>query len=260
MSEPGIGGACMAGHSKWSNIKRRKEKEDAWRAKAFTKVARKITIAARDGGGDPEANFRLRIAIDEARMVNMPNDSIQRAIKRGTGELGSSVYEEFVYEGYGPGGVALLIDIATDNRNRAASEIRYIFSRHGGSLGESGCVAWMFERKALIVVPADADIDEDELMMSALEAGAEDMEASDGVFEIVGAPENLKAMQEALTEDGIKVQSAELTMRPKNMMTVEESVGRRVIDLIEALEDNDDVQNVYTNMELTDELLEALQE
>ncbi|NLN18291.1 MAG: YebC/PmpR family DNA-binding transcriptional regulator [Firmicutes bacterium] len=249
----------MAGHSKWSNIKRKKAKEDAGRAKAFTKMARKITIAAREGGGDPEANFRLRMAIEEARMVNMPNDSIQRAIKRGTGELDSAVFEEFVYEGYGPGGVALLIDVATDNRNRAASEIRYIFSRHGGNLGESGCVAWMFERKAVILVPADGNIDEDELMMSALEAGAEDMEASDGFFEIIGPPENLRAMQEALVQEGIPVESAELTMRPKNTMTVDESVARRVISLIEDLEDNDDVQNVYTNLDLTDELLAALE-
>jgi YebC/PmpR family DNA-binding regulatory protein len=251
----------MAGHSKWSNIKRKKEKEDFWRAKAFTKVARQLTMAAREGGGDPDVNFRLRMAIDEARLINMPSDNIQRAIKRGTGELESLTYEEFVYEGYGPEGVALLIDIATDNRNRTASDIRYIFSRHGGSLGESGCVGWMFERKAVICVAnAGTSLGEDELMMSALEAGAEDMVATtDAGFEIIGAPEDLDAMKEALARDGVPIDSAELTMRPQNTMVVEESEARRVVELIEALEANDDVQNVYTNLELTSELLEALQ-
>src|SRR5690625_1591079 len=169
----------MAGHSKWSNIRRKKEKVDAKRSKVFTKLARMITVAAREGGGDPESNFRLRLAIDTARAENMPNENIERAIKRGTGELEGAAYEEFVYEGYGPGGVAVLLEVMTDNRNRTASDVRHLFSRNGGNLGESGCVNWMFEAKGVVVVYAEAE-DEETLMLEAIEAGADDVSFDEG--------------------------------------------------------------------------------
>lgn len=250
----------MAGHSKWSNIKRRKEKEDFWRSKAFSKVARQITIAAREGGGDVEANFRLRMAVDDARAINMPNENIERAIKRGTGELEGVAYEELMYEGYGPGGVALLISIATDNRHRSAGDIRYIFSRHGGSLGESGCVAWMFDRKGVVSVGGSELPEEEELMLIAIEAGADDVVATDEGFDIISTPEGFQALREALEKAELPIISAELTMLPRNTMRVERSEAQRNLDLIDALESNDDVQDVYSNLELTPELLEALGE
>ncbi|HHT26047.1 MAG TPA: YebC/PmpR family DNA-binding transcriptional regulator [Firmicutes bacterium] len=250
----------MAGHSKWANIKRKKEKEDAWRGKAFTKVARQITIAAREGGGDINANFRLRMAVEAARAINMPNENIQRAINRGTGDVDSVSYEELVYEGYGPGGVALYMQVATDNRNRTAGDLRWILSKHGGNLGESGCVAWMFEKKGSIIISGDNLPTEDELMLAALEAGAEDVITSDEGYEIVCAPENFQAVQENLRQSAIPLTTAELVMEPKTTVTLGEEEARHVLALIEALEEHDDIQTVFSNLELTPEVEAALSE
>jgi YebC/PmpR family DNA-binding regulatory protein len=250
----------VSGHSKWSNIKHRKEKEDAWRGKAFTKVARQITIAAREGGGDVNANFRLRLAVEAARAINMPNDNIQRAINRGTGDVDNVSYEELVYEGYGPGGVAIYIEVATDNRNRTAGDLRWILSKHGGNLGESGCVAWMFEKKGMLVISGDELPSEDELMLMALEAGAEDISSGMAEYEVVCAPENFQAVQESLRQSGLPIASAELVMQPKTNVTLGEEEARKVLTLIEALEELDDVQTVFSNLELTPEAEAALSE
>lgn len=247
----------MAGHSKWANIKRKKEKEDAWRGKVFTKVARQITIAAREGGSDIESNFRLRMALEAARQINMPNENIQRAINRGTGDLESANYEEIVYEGYAPGGIALFIEIATDNRNRTAGDVRYILSKYGGNLGESGCVAWIFDKKGVVSVEGPELPNEDELMLMALEAGAEDMVATEEGYDLISAPERFQEMQDALRGAGLNIVSADLIMQPRNTTALEEEQARRVLDLIEALEENDDVQTVYSNLEVTPELLSA---
>lgn len=247
----------MAGHSKWANIRHKKQKEDAKRGKIFTKLARQITVAAREGGGDPNSNFRLRLAIDMARSHNMPNDNIERAIKRGTGELEGSAYEEFVYEGYGPGGVAILLEVMTDNRNRTASDVRHLFSKNGGNLGESGCVAWMFETKGQILVEADG-VDEDEMMLAALEAGAEDVEHVDDLFEVVTAPEALRDVQSALSEAGYTITEAGVRRLPTTTVNVNAEEGERLIALIEALEDHDDIQQVYANAEFSEEVMEAL--
>lgn len=247
----------MAGHSKWSNIKRKKEKEDAKRGKVFTKLSRQITVAAREGGGDPETNFRLRLAIDQARAANMPNDNIERAIKRGTGELEGAAFEEIVYEGYGPAGVAVLLEVMTDNRNRTASEVRHLFSRYGGNLGESGCVAWMFESKGQIRVPADG-IDEEELMLAAIEAGAEDLERVDDVFEITTDPSALHAVQAALREANYPIAEAFLSRIPTTTVGISADQAEKILALLEALEDHDDVQEVYTNADFNDEVLMTL--
>ncbi|HET7559663.1 MAG TPA: YebC/PmpR family DNA-binding transcriptional regulator [Limnochordia bacterium] len=237
----------MSGHSKWNNIKRKKEKEDARRGAAFTKVARLITVAARAGGGDPDANFRLRLAIDKARAVNMPFDNIERAIKRGSGEAGGDNYDEVVYEGYGPGGVAVLLDIMTDNRNRTASDVRHLFSKYGGNMGEAGCVAWMFEQKGVLWLEPEQAGDLDELMLQALEAGAEDVsDTGDGV-EIVTAPGDFAAVKDALEQAGYAFAEASVTMRPKSTVPVEESDAERLMVLLEAFEEHDDIQDVYTN-------------
>ncbi|MGE5552480.1 MAG: YebC/PmpR family DNA-binding transcriptional regulator [Betaproteobacteria bacterium] len=246
----------MSGHSKWANIKNRKERQDAQRGKAFTKVTREIMMAAREGGPEPASNFRLRMAIEKAKEVNMPNENIQRAIKRGAG-LGDEgeCYEEVRYEGYGPGGVAILLDIFTDNRNRTASEIRHLFSRYGGNLGESGCVAWMFDQKGLLVLertqPALAGLAEDDVMMAALEAGAEDFTADDEVYEIITSPEAFSEVQQALTERlKVKFAVAELTMIPKNMIEIGDKEAQQLAKLVAALEEHDDVQDVHLNTEL----------
>lgn len=237
----------MSGHSKWNNIKRKKEKEDARRGAAFTKVARLITVAARAGGGDPDANFRLRLAIDKARAVNMPFDNIERAIKRGSGEAGGDNYDEVVYEGYGPGGVAVLLDIMTDNRNRTASDVRHLFSKYGGNMGEAGCVAWMFEQKGVLWLEPEQAGDLDELMLQALEAGAEDVsDTGDGV-EIVTAPGDFAAVKDALEQAGYALAEASVTMRPKSTVPVEPGDAERLMVLLEAFEEHDDIQDVYTN-------------
>ncbi len=249
----------MSGHSKWSTIKRKKEKEDAGRGRVFTKIARKITVAAREGGGDINGNFRLRLAVEEARAANMPGDNIQRAIKRGTGELESEAYEELLYEGYGPAGVAFLIEITTDNRNRTAGDIRYIMAKNGGNLGESGCVAWMFAKKGILELTGAKLPPEDEVMLVALEAGAEDIISTEEGFMVVCAPEDFQKVQEQLRAARLPVTGADLTMRPQSTVTLGPQEAERVLNLIEALEENDDVQAVHTNMELTPEAISALQ-
>lgn len=246
----------MSGHSKWANIKNRKEKQDSQRGKAFTRVTREIMIAAREGGADPAANFRLRMAMDKAREVNMPMDNIQRAIKRGAGIGDENVnYEELVYEGYGPGGTAVLLEIFTDNRNRTASDIRHLFAKHGGNLGESGCVAWMFDQKGLLVLERDqaplAKLSEDEVMLAALDAGADDFSASDEAYEITTSPENFSTVQQNLAETlKAKFAVAELAMVPKTTVEIGEKESQQLAKLVGALEEHDDVQNVYMNAQL----------
>lgn len=251
----------MSGHSKWANIKHRKAKADAERGKMFTKVAREILVAARQGGPDPEANFRLRMAIERARAVNMPNDSIMRAIKRGAGESGTETYEEIVYEGYGPGGVAIMVEAMTDNRNRAASDIRHIFTRHGGNLGESGCVAWMFRKKGLLVVDlAESKMSEDDLMNLAVEAGAEDLKVDGSTVEITTDPADFEKVQKYLKDHGVAFTVAELTWLPQTTVRVTGKDARQVLSLTEELEDLDDVQQVHANFDIPDEEMEAAAE
>lgn len=246
----------MAGHSKWSNIKHRKAKADLAKGKIFTKMSKEITMAAREGGPDPETNFRLRTAIQDARAANMPNENVERAIKRGTGELEGVQYEEVIYEGYGPGGVAIMLDLISDNRNRTASDIRHIFSRHGGNLGESGCVAWMFDMKGLIVIDEDEEMPEDDLLMHALEAGAEDFVADDGEYQVITSPSDLENVKTYLEEQGIKLASTEISRIPKNTVKVDAKQGEQLIRLLDALENNDDVQKIYGNYDIPADLLE----
>lgn len=248
----------MAGHSKWDNIKRKKMKEDARRGKTFTKIARLITVAARAGGGNPEANFRLRLAVEKARAVNMPQENVERAIKRGTGELGGAAYEEMVYEGYGPGGVAFFIEIATDNRNRTAADLRYLFSKHGGNLGESGCVAWMFETKGVLAVDRRVGIGEEALLSEAIAAGAEDVVGDSEGWRIDTDPVLFEEVKRRLEKAGIAFSRAEITRIPKTTMEIDADAAQRVIKLIDALEEHDDVQEVFTNLELSDQALAAL--
>jgi len=239
----------MAGHSKWANIKHKKARQDASRGKVFTKITREIIVAVRHGGADPDSNMQLRMALNKARAANMPNDNINRAISRAVGSSESDNLEEITYEGYGPGGVAVLLDILTDNRNRTAGEIRYIFSRKGGNLGETGCVAWMFKRQGLILVEKGA-ADEEELMLAALEAGAEDVRDVGQGWEIVTVPEMLEQVKAALEEADIVLATAEITMLPD---TLSEGPAQ-VLELIDALEEHDDVQNVYTNWDMPEDL------
>ncbi len=243
----------MAGHSKWANIKHRKAAVDAKRGKIYTKLAREITVAAREGGGDPEFNPRLRTAIEKARKFNMPKENIERAIKRGTGEIEGASYEEVTYEGYGPGGVAVIVKCLTDNRNRAASEVRHAFSKHGGNLGTSGCVSWMFERKGVIIVPGS--VDEDELMMAAIDAGAEDIKKEDGSFTVYTEPSELESVKEALKKSGIDIEDAKVDMIPQNTVRVEGETAVKVLKLLDALEDLDDVQEVYSNFDMPEEVM-----
>ncbi len=246
----------MAGHSHWANIQRSKGVADAKRGKLFSKLSRYILIAARNGGGDPDANLKLRYAIDKARAASMPKDNIERAIKKGTGELESEILEELVYEGYGPGGVAILVDITTDNRNRTNGEVRKIFERGGGKMANPGAVGWMFDRKGLIVLDRAA-IDEDALMELALEAGAEDVRPSEKQYEIICEPTAFNGVQEALSKKGLTPLSAELTQLAKTPMDVPLEDAKKVLKLMEMLDDHDDVQNVYSNLNLTDEVIAA---
>lgn len=251
----------MAGHSKWANIKHKKAKSDEKRGKEFTKVAKEITIAVRTGGGgDPEANSKLKLAIQKAKAINMPNDNITRAIKKGTGELDSDVLEEIVYEGYAPGGVAVMLEIATDNRNRTASEIRHYFSKNNGNLGETGCVAWMFNRVGLISIAREnITMDEEEFMLKAVEIGAEDVRDEEEQFDVITSVDTFLEIKEALEQDGFTIDEADVVMLPENMVEIDDvDVAARIIKLIDLLEDHDDVQNVYTNMTVTDEVMEKL--
>lgn len=251
----------MSGHSKWANIKHKKAKSDEKRGKEFTKVAKEIIIAVRTGGGgDPDANSKLKLAIQKAKAINMPNENITRAIKRGTGELDSDALEEIVYEGYAPGGVAVMLEIATDNRNRTASEIRHYFSKNNGNLGESGCVAWMFNRVGLIsIAREDVKMDEEEFILKALELGAEDVRDEDEQFDVVTSIDTFLEVKDALEQEGFVAKEADIVYLPNNTVEITDvEVASRIIKLIDLLEDHDDVQNVYTNMSLSDELMEKL--
>ncbi|MDD2443853.1 MAG: YebC/PmpR family DNA-binding transcriptional regulator [Desulfotomaculaceae bacterium] len=244
----------MSGHSKWATIKRKKAKVDAQRGKVFTRLAKEIIVAARLGGGDPENNMRLKTAIQKAKEANIPNENITRAIQRGTGELGGSSYEEITYEGYGPGGVAVMIESMTDNRNRTAGEIRHIFSRNGGSLGETGCVAWMFQEKGIIVIEKDGnEPGEDDLMLLALDSGADDFKVEEDSYEIFTEPGDLQMLKEALEKEGIKIALAEVTMVPQNTIKLEGEKAEQVMRLMETLEEHDDVQNAYANFDIDEE-------
>ncbi len=246
----------MSGHSKWAQVKHKKAAVDAKRGKVFTKIVKEISVAARLGGGDPDGNPRLRTALEKAKEVNMPQDNIKRAIMKGTGELPGMTYEETVYEGYGPGGTAILLDVLTDNRNRTVSEIRHIMTKHGGNLGEAGCVAWMFEKKGYILVEK-TNIDEDSLMLITLESGAEDMknDPREDSFEIITAPEDMNKAKTSLEAAGVPFSLAEITMLPKSYVSLDEKTANQMIRLIEALEDHEDVQNVYTNSDIPDEVM-----
>lgn len=246
----------MAGHSKWANIRIRKGAQDAKRGKMFTKAAKEIMLAAKKGG-DPSMNPRLRSAIAAAKAVNLPKDKIEQAIKKGTGELQAESYDEITYEGYGPGGVALIIETATDNKNRTVAEIRHILSKHGGQLGESGSVAWIFEKKGILVF-AKTVADEDRLMEVGLEVGVEDVVDDDDFWEVHTAAENFAVVQEAFDTVTLVYESAKVDMVPKTTVALDVDTGRRIVKIIDLLEDNDDVQNVFGNFELPDDLLNEM--
>jgi YebC/PmpR family DNA-binding regulatory protein len=244
----------MSGHSKWSTIKHKKAAQDAKRGAMFTKVIKELTVAARMGGGDVDMNPRLRTAVLKAKAVNMPQDTMQRAIMKGTGELPGVHYEEITYEGYGPGGVAMIVTVLTDNRNRTVAEIRKIFSKNGGNLGESGCVAWMFQKKGLIVVDKDK-VDEDELFTIALEAGAEDVRPADAMYEVITSVEDFEPVKQAITTKGIEPSSSEVSLLPQTTVRLEGSQARQLLKLMDELEEHDDVQNVYANFDIPDEVM-----
>ncbi|HEX9019987.1 MAG TPA: YebC/PmpR family DNA-binding transcriptional regulator [Nitrospirota bacterium] len=246
----------MSGHSKWATTKHKKAAIDAKRGKIFTKIGKEIIVAAKLGGGDPNGNPRLRTAIAKAKSVSMPSDNIKRAIQRGTGELAGVSYEEVTFEGYGPGGVAVLVEVMTDNRNRTVSEIRHIFSKGGGNMGEAGCVSWMFHKKGYIVV-SRAKADEDKLMTLALDAGAEDMQPEDDNFVITTLPNDFEKVKKALEDAGVSPEIAEITMVPQTYVKLEGKEAQQMLNLVEALEDNDDVQNVYANFDIPEEIMAA---
>ena len=248
----------MSGHSKWSTIKRKKGANDAKRGKIFTKLIKEITIAAKSGGGDPEGNPRLRSAITAAKADNMPKENIDRAIKKGTGDLDGAVYEEILYEGYGPGGVAVLVETMTDNKNRTVADIRHFFAKSGGNLGESGCVAWMFDNKGTMSVDK-AGVNEEELMDLALEAGAEDVIEEGDSFQIITAPESFNEVVERLEKGHLLFSDATLSMIPRNAIEVaEEKTARSLLRLLENLEDHDDVQKVHANFDIDDDLMDLI--
>ncbi|GMV66093.1 MAG: YebC/PmpR family DNA-binding transcriptional regulator [Candidatus Omnitrophica bacterium] len=245
----------MSGHSKWSTIKRKKAKVDAKRGKLFTKAIKEIQVAARVGGGDPEANPRLRTAVLAAKAINMPLDNIDRAIKKAVGELGGVEYEQITYEGYGPGGVAVFVETLTDNKNRTVGEVRHLFSKYGGNMGESGCVGWMFNRRGIIALDA-AKADEDQVIEIALEAGAIDVSNEDGTLEVLTDPFKVEEVRQVLEAAGMPIESAEVTMVPQNTVSIEGKQAESCLKMIELLEDNDDVQNVYTNADIPEDLLD----
>ena len=248
----------MSGHSKWSTIKHKKGRADAKRGKIFTKIIREITVAAREGGGDIDSNPRLRAAVAAAKAANMPADNIKRAVQRGTGELPGVNYEEMSFEGYGPGGVAVMLELLTDNRNRTTPEIRHIFSKNGGNLGENGCVSWLFTRRGLILVPRTPEMDDDEVMEVVLEAGAEDLDIEDeDYYRVFTSPDELHAVKERLETAGLGVEAAQMDMEPSSTTRLEGKAAQQMIRLMEAFEDQDDVQNVWANFDIDDELLAA---
>ena len=248
----------MSGHSKWSTIKRKKGKEDAKRGNLFTKLIKEITVAAKEAGGDVNTNPRLRTAVTSAKSANMPNDNIERAIKKGTGELPGVSYEDVSYEGYGPGGVAIYIECLTDNKNRAVSEVRYILSKNGGRMADVGSVSWVFDKKGLIVIDEKNIDDEERLMDTAISAGADDMTNEDGVFEIVSAPERLADLLEALAGEGFETQSAEVTMIPKTTVKVEGKEAMQMLRLMERLEESDEIQEVFANFDIDPGIMEEV--
>lgn len=245
----------MSGHSKWHSIKHKKAAVDAKRGKLFTKLLKEIMVAARMGGSDLNANPRLRTAAQAARDANLPKDNLERAIKRGAGELEGVTYEDFAFEGYGPGGVAIMVIGSTDNKNRTTPEIRHAFGKHGGNLGESGCVGWMFKRKGVIIVDGEGK-DEDEAMEIALEAGADDFEAADGMFRVTTAPDDVQTVREALEAKKMKIESSGVEQVPQNTVKVEAKDAEKVLRLVSVLEDHDDVQSVYGNYDIAPELVE----
>ena len=247
----------MAGHSKWANIKRRKGAQDAVRGKIFTKLNREIMVAARMGGGDAEANPRLRQAIAKARSANMPMQNIERAIKKGTGDLEGVSYEEITYEGYGPAGVAVLVETLTDNRNRTVSDLRSAFTKNNGNLGEAGCVSWIFHMSSYFVFAKDS-VDGDELVEVALEAGAEDINEEESDYEVTGSPENFETLKSAFEEAGLSYQVGEVTMLPQNIIKLDDKQALQTLKLVEALEDSDDVQKVFANFDIPDDVMENL--
>ena len=247
----------MSGHSKWSSIKHKKGATDAKRGKVFSKLIKEITVAARLSGGDPDGNPRLRTAIAAAKAENMPKDNIERAIKKGTGELEGTTYEEANYEGYGPGGVAVLVNCLTDNKNRAVADVKHLFERNGGNLGEPGCVSWMFEQKGLIVFEKDK-VDEEQLLDLALESGAEDVKEEETEIEVITDPSDFESVKKAIDDAGLSFIIAEITMIPKNTLKVEGKKAQQMFNLMQGLEDNDDVNHVYANFDISDEVLEAL--
>ncbi|MBZ4654343.1 MAG: hypothetical protein JG781_1684 [Peptococcaceae bacterium] len=251
----------MSGHSKWANIKHRKGKQDALKGKLFTKLGRELIVAAKMGGANPEANFRLKIAIQKAKAANMPNDNINRAIQRGAGGQDSNNYEELVYEGYGPGGVAVMINVLTDNRNRTAGEIRHIFSKNGGNMGETGCVGWMFDKKGVLVLePTATNLSEDDLMLLVVDKGAEDIKFEEEEIQIITAPEEFQAVKEALEKEGLSFTRAELAMIPQNTVEIKDlDQAKLLLRMMDYLEEHDDVQDVYANFDIPDEIMEQLQ-
>ncbi|HOU29200.1 MAG TPA: YebC/PmpR family DNA-binding transcriptional regulator [Thermoleophilia bacterium] len=247
----------MSGHSKWATIKHKKGKTDAARGKLFSKLSRAITVAARDGGPDPAMNIALANAIEKAKAESVPKDNIERAIQRGVGGAEGASYESIVYEGYGPAGVAIIVEVLTDNRNRSAAEVRNIFSKHGGQLAQPGAVAWGFERRGSIVVDG-TKYDEDDIMTAAIEAGADDVEQDGAQFQVLTQPSDFASVRDALTAAGIEPDSADLTMIPKNTVKLEENDARKTMKIMDALEDSDDVQEVYANFDIPEDVLEAL--
>ena len=243
----------MSGHSKWSNIKNRKGKQDAVKGKIFTKMAKLIAVAAREGGGDPEMNAKLRDAIAKAKAANMPNDNVDRAVKKGTGELGDAIFEEIAYEGYGPGGVAVIVSALTDNKNRTAADVRHAFDKNGGNLGTNGCVGFLFTKSGRIMVEKSDAIDEDELMMLALDAGAEDMEVAEDGYTIITAPEDFAAVMDAMGENDIEVLTGEVAMIPSTETALSPEDVKKMEKMLDMFDDNDDVQEVWHNWNEGDE-------
>ena len=247
----------MSGHSKWASIKHKKGAADAKRGKVFSRLNKEITVAARLGGGDPGGNPRLRSAIQAAKAENMPKDNMERAIKKGTGELEGASYEECNYEAYGPGGVAIMIDCLTDNKNRTVAEVKHLFERHGGNLGEPGCVSWIFEKKGLIVFERDS-VEEERLLELALDAGAEDIKEEETQFEILTDPSDFESVKKAFDGEGLSYTVAEVSMIPQNTVSLEGRDAERMLNLIEILEEHDDINHVYANFDIPDEVMEAL--
>ena len=249
----------MSGHSKWSTIKHKKGAADAKRGKIFTKVIKEITVAARIGGGDVDGNPRLRLAVQKAKEVNMPQENLIRAIKKGTGELEGVQYQEISYEGYGPGGVAIFMEVMTDNKNRTIGELRAILDKNGGNMGENGCVAWIFEKKGTITIMT-SEKDEEELLELVMDAGGDDLQTVDDYYEITTSVESFESVRKAIESSGLKVQSAQLTRIPQNTVNVEEKNCKSLLRLMDMLEDHDDIQKLYSNFDITDELMTIMEE